>query len=59
MKSLVILKMGFGYERWTCRLLVMLEKIPSCQLISKLQSILLMEVDFNCINKILFGYRLL
>ena len=59
MKSLVILKTGFGYKRWARRLLVMLEKIPGCQLISKLRSILLMEADFNCINKILFGYRLL
>jgi hypothetical protein len=37
----------------------MLEKIPGCQLISKLWSILLMEADFNCITKILFGYHLL
>jgi hypothetical protein len=37
----------------------MLEKIPGCQLISRLWSILLMEADFNCINKILFCYRLL
>jgi hypothetical protein len=59
MKSWVTLKTGFGYERCACRLLVMLEKIPSFELISKLRSILLMEADFNCINKILFGYRLL
>jgi hypothetical protein len=58
MKSLVMLKAGFGYKHWTRRLLVMLEMIPSCQLISKLWLILLMEADFNCINKILFGYHL-
>jgi hypothetical protein len=59
MKSSIMLKMGFEYEHWARRLLVMLEKIPSSQPISKLWSILLMEADFNCINKILFGYRLL
>ncbi len=59
MKSLVMLQTGFGYKRWACRLLLMLEKIPGCQLISKLWLILLMEADFNCINKILFDYNLL
>ncbi len=54
-----MLNTGFGYERWARGLSVMLEKIPICQLISKLWLILLMEVDFNCINKILLGYRLL
>jgi hypothetical protein len=37
----------------------MLEKIPGCQLINKLRSILLMEADFNSINKILFVIRML
>jgi hypothetical protein len=37
----------------------MLEKIPGCQLINKLRSILLMEADFNSINKILFGICML
>jgi hypothetical protein len=37
----------------------MLEKIPGFQLINKLMSILLMEADFNSINKILFGIRML
>jgi hypothetical protein len=58
-KNLVMLKTGFGYKRWARGLLVMLEKIPGCQLISKLRPVLLMEAEFNCINKILFGYRLL
>jgi hypothetical protein len=39
--------------------LVMLEKISGCQLTNKLRSILLMEADFNSINKILFGIRML
>ena len=38
---------------------VMLEKLPGCTLISKLCSILLMEADFNCVNKIIFGARML
>ncbi len=59
MKSLVMLKMGFGCEHCARGLLVMIEKILGCQLISKLWSILLMEAYFNCINKILFDYRLL
>ena len=37
----------------------MLEKVPGCTLISKLRSILLMEADFNCVNKIIFGSRML
>ncbi len=38
---------------------MMLQKIPGCHLISKLRSILLMEADFNCTNKIIFGMRML
>jgi hypothetical protein len=59
MMSLVMLKTGFGYKGWAHGLLVMLEKITGCQLISKLRSILLLEADFHCINKILFSYCLL
>jgi predicted transcriptional regulator len=55
MKGSVMIKTGYGYERWGRGLSVMLEKILGCQLISKLRSILLMEADFNCLNKIIFG----
>jgi hypothetical protein len=55
MKASVTLKTGYGLDRWGQGLSVMLEKIPSCQLINKLRSILIMEADFNSINKILFG----
>ncbi len=55
----VVLKSGLGLERWSRGMLVMIEKIPGCQLISKLQSILLMEDDFNCMNKLIFGNRML
>ena len=37
----------------------MLKKVPGCHLISKLRSILLVEADFNCINKINYGNRML
>jgi hypothetical protein len=37
----------------------MLEKIYGCSLITKLQSILLMEVDFNATNKTIYGVRML
>ena len=37
----------------------MLEKIRGCALINKLRSILLMEADFNCANKLLYGSRML
>ena len=37
----------------------MLEKIKGCSMVSKLRSILLMEADFNAINKIIYGRRML
>ena len=37
----------------------MLEKIFGCSLITKLQSILLMEVDFIARNKTIYGIRML
>jgi hypothetical protein len=54
MKASVMLKAGWGYTRWGRGMSVMLEKIPGCQRIDKLRSILLMEADFNCVNKIVF-----
>ena len=38
---------------WQHGLMVLLEKVQGVQLVDKLQAILLLEVDFNCINKIL------
>jgi hypothetical protein len=38
---------------------VMLEKISGCHLILKLWSILLMEADFHCANKIIDRTRML
>ena len=37
----------------------MLEQIKGCSMVSKLRSILLMEADFNAINKIIYGRRML
>ena len=58
-KSSVAIKLGVGLERWSRGLSVMLQKIPGCDLISKLRSILLMEADFNCTNKIVYGTRMM
>ncbi len=59
MKASVMLKAGWGYARWGRGMSVMLEKIPVCQRINELRSILLMEADLNCVNKIVFGSRML
>ncbi len=37
----------------------MLEKLFGCVLITKLRSILLMKVDFNSTNKMIYGQRML
>eukprot|EP00804_Cyclotella_cryptica_P008593 CCRYP_007565-RA/>CCRYP_007565-RA protein AED:0.48 eAED:0.48 QI:0/-1/0/1/-1/0/1/0/203 len=37
----------------------MIEKAPGVKLISKLRAILLLEADFNAVNKIIFGQRML
>jgi hypothetical protein len=50
---------GIVLNRWARGLLVMLEKIVGCALITKLRLILLMEGDFNAANKIAFGQRMI
>ena len=37
----------------------MLEKETGVRLVSRLRAILLMEADFNAVNKIIFGNRML
>ena len=37
----------------------MLEKIRGCSVVNKLRSILLMEADFNAVNKIIYGNRMM
>jgi hypothetical protein len=52
------LKKGIALERWSNGLLVMLEKMFGVHLVSKLCAILLMEVDFNVMNKEVYGVRM-
>jgi hypothetical protein len=53
------LKKGIALERWANGLSVMLEKMFGVPLVSKLQAILLMEADFNAMNKEVYGVRML
>jgi hypothetical protein len=46
-------------EWWSRGLLVMLEKTLGVTLVTKLRAILLMEADFNAINKIIYGSRMM
>jgi hypothetical protein len=59
LKATLIMKRGIVLDRWVRGLLVMLEKMFGCMLITKLQSILLMEADFNSTNKMIYGQRML
>lgn len=59
LKATLVVKRGMVLDRWARGLLVMLEKMSGCALITKLRSILLMEADFNSTNKILYGNRML
>jgi hypothetical protein len=59
LKATLIINRGIVLEQWARGLLVMLEKIFGCALITKLRSILLMEADFNSTNKIIYGQRML
>jgi hypothetical protein len=56
---LLTLKKGIALERWSNRLSVMLEKMFGMRLVSKLRAILLMEADFNAMNKEVYGVRML
>ncbi len=53
------LKKCIALERWSNGLLVMLEKMFRVQMVSKLRAILLMEADFNAMNKEVYGVRML
>jgi hypothetical protein len=59
LKLTLIQKSGIVLNRWAQGLSVMLEKMFGCTLITKLQSISLMEADFNATNKIEFGICML
>ena len=49
---------GIFIKRWTKGLTVMLEKIENVIRVDKLRAILLMEADFNFINKLIFGHKM-
>ncbi len=55
----LVVSRGIVLERWSSGLSVMLEKVLGCSQITKLQSILLMEADFNAANKIIYGVRMM
>ena len=55
-KITLIAKCGCPPERWGHGLQVLLEKIAGVALVSKLRAILLMEGDFNYMNKWIFGH---
>ncbi len=55
----VVLAHAIQLERWSRRLLVMLEKTLGVTLVSKLQAILLIEADFNVSSKIMYGVRMM
>jgi hypothetical protein len=53
------LKKSIALEQWATGLSVMLEKMFGVRLVSKLRAILLMEADFNAMNKEVYGVRML
>ncbi len=53
------LKKGIALGQWATGLSVMLEKMFGVRLVSKHQVILLMEADFNAMNKEVYGVRML
>lgn len=59
LKTTICNKWGFSLDRWVRGLSCMLEKIPGCNVIEKLRSILLMEADYNANNKELIGNRMM
>eukprot|EP00956_Cyclotella_meneghiniana_P029293 scaffold70426_cov59-Cyclotella_meneghiniana.AAC.4 len=59
LKTSLALVHGIALGRWSQGLCVMLEKVLGNKLINKLRAILLMEADFNAMNKIIYGERML
>ncbi len=59
LRVLLGLKKGVALERWSNGLSVMLEKRFGVCLVSKLRPILLMEADFNAMNKEVYGVQML
>jgi hypothetical protein len=59
LRILLALKKGITLEWWSNGLSVILEKMFGVCLVSKLRAILLMEVDFNAMNKEVYGVWML
>jgi len=56
-KITLIARGGCPPDRWGHGLQVMLEKVAGVALVNKLRAILLMEADFNYMNKWIFGMK--
>ncbi len=56
-KITLIARGGCPPDRWGHGLQVMLEKVAGVALVNKLRAILLMEADFNYMNKWIFGHK--
>ena len=56
-KITLIARGGCPPDRWGRGLQVMLEKVAGFALVNKLSAILLMEADFNYMNKWIFGHE--
>ena len=56
-KITLIVRGGCPPERWGHALQVLLEKVAGVALVNKLRAILLMEANFNYMNKWVFGYQ--
>ena len=59
LQVLLALKKDIALERWSKGLSVMLEKMFGVRLVSKLRAILLMEADFNAMNREVYGIWML
>ena len=55
----VVLRMGYSLLRWQQGLIILLEKVPGVWLVDKLRAILLLEVDYNSLNKLVVASRMM
>ena len=59
LKLYLVTKTGSTPKRWGRGLSVMLKKIAGVALVTKLRAILLIEADFNCHHRLIFGSRMM
>ena len=55
----IMLQTGYSLLHWPHGLTMLLEKVQGVQLVDKLQVILLLEADFNCMNKMIVAVRMM